>query len=200
MSSEFFARNFGRANSQGRDKAESMISVIIPTPDDDPVLLETLAALVAGIADGILRDAVIVGPSSNRIDEMAEAAGAVRHISEGTTAQMIAAAAEVARAEFCLVMAAGSVPIGAWTDALAEGVNRLIEPNDAGLLALTSRAGLGHAVKAGLINQMSLWTGRPDPRHGILAARKTLMTGANRFRFIRLDAGVSDRRVHRSSP
>ncbi len=176
-----------------------MISVIIPTPDDDPVLIETLAALVAGIADGVLRDAVIAGPASPRIDEMAEAAGATRIIVTGSQDEMIMAAAKIARADYCFVIAAGSVPIGPWTSALAESVNRLDDPRDAGLFPLAPRAGLAQSVKNGLINLISLWSGRPHRRHGFLAARKTLEAGTSRFRLFRIEAAVSDRRIHRFS-
>ena len=173
-----------------------MISVIIPTPDDDPVLIETLAALVAGIADGVLRDAVIVGPASTRINEMAEAAGATRIKVTGSQDEMIIAAAKIVRADYCFVIAAGCVPIGHWTGALAESINRLDDPRDAGLFPLAPRAGLAQAVKSGLINQFSLWSGRPHPRHGFLAARKTLEAGTSRFRFFTIEAAVSDRRIH----
>ena len=176
-----------------------MISVVIPTPDDDPVLIETLAALVAGIADGVLRDAVIAGPASPRIDEMAEAAGATRIIVTGSQDEMISAAAKIARADYCFVIAAGSVPIGPWTGALAESVNRLDDPRHAGLFPLAPRAGLAQAVKSGLINLISLWSGRPHPRHGYLAARKTLEGGTKRFRFFTVEATVIDRRMHRIS-
>ena len=173
-----------------------MISVIIPTPDDDPVLIETLAALVAGIADGVLRDAVIVGPASTRINEMAEAAGATRIKVTGSQDEMIIAAAKIARADYCFVIPAGCVPIGHWTGALADGINRLDDPRDAGLFPLAPRAGLAQAVKNGFINQFSLWSGRPHPRHGFLAARKTLEAGTSRFRFFTIEAAVSDRRIH----
>jgi len=127
-----------------------MISVVIPTPDDDPVLIETLAALVAGIADGVLRDAVIAGPASPRIDEMAEAAGATRIIVTGSQDEMISAAAKIARADYCFVIAAGSVPIGPWTGALAESVNRLDDPRHAGLFHSRLARGSLKLSKVGL--------------------------------------------------
>ena len=176
-----------------------MISVIIPTPDDNPVLIETLAALVAGVAEGVLRDAIIVGPSSVRIDDMAEAAGAVRVIKSGTQMQMITEAAQSARAELCFVIRAGLVPIGFWPNALAEGALRLRHGGEAGLLPLMASAGFAEHLKTGMINWLALVSGRAHESHALLAAKAPLSQGIEKFRFIQLSALVSDRKIHKSS-
>lgn len=176
-----------------------MISVVIPTPDDDPALIETLAALVAGIAEGVLRDAVIVGPPSSRIDDMAEAAGTARVVVEGTWADMVKAGALAARADYCLIIGAGLVPTGSWPTALSDGIGQIYEASEAGLLPLSPRPGLIESMKAAFSTQKALVTGYPDPRHAVLAKRSTLLAGATKFRLFRLDAAVSDRKIHRSS-
>jgi len=176
-----------------------MISVVIPTPDDDPALIETLSALVAGIAEGVLRDAVIVGPPSPRVDDMAEAAGTARVVVEGTWADMVKAGASVARSDYCFVIGAGLVPVSPWPTALSDGIGQLYEASKAGLLPLSPRPGLGETVKAAFLTQKALLTGCPDSRHAVLAKRSTLLAGATKFRLFRLDTAVSDRKIHRSS-
>ena len=172
-----------------------MISVLIPTPVDEWTLVETLAALVPGIADGILRDAVIVGPSSTRVDDIAEAAGATRLIVDGARSVMIAQAAREARSRFCLVLTAGFVPLDQWIGALGDGLTRLMNARDAGLMPLAVTGGLAGAISTIIANQMAFLTGRPDPRHGVLVFRDTLQTDPDvRFRFIGLDARLGDRR------
>jgi len=176
-----------------------MISVVIPTPDDDPALIETLSALVAGIAEGVLRDAVIVGPPSPRVDDMAEAAGTARVVVEGTWADMVKAGASAARSDYCFVISAGLVPVSPWPTALSDGIGQLYEASKAGLLPLSPRPGLGETVKAAFLTQKALLTGCPDSRHAVLAKRSTLLAGATKFRLFRLDTAVSDRKIHRSS-
>ena len=176
-----------------------MISVVIPTLDDDPALVETLAALVAGVAEGVLRDAVIVGPPAPRLDEMVEAAGATRIVFEGAWAEMIKTGASAARAEYCFVIGAGLVPLGSWPMALSDGTSRIQDADEAGLVPLTPRPGLVAGLKAALLTQKALITGRPYPRHGFLAARSALRAGTTKFRLFRLDAAVSERKIHNSS-
>lgn len=173
-----------------------MISVVIPTPDDDPVLVETLAALVAGIAEGVLRDAVIVGPPSSRIDDMAEAAGTARVLCEGSWSDRVKAGAAAARAEHCFVIGAGLVPLGSWTTALSDGISQLRDPDEAGFMPLLPRPGLLALVKAGFLTQKSRIMGRPDHRHAVLARRASLRAGSTTFRLFRLAARVSDRKIH----
>lgn len=182
-----------------RDKNALMISVVIPTLDDDPALIETLATLVAGIAEGVLRDAVIVGPPSPRIDDMAEAAGTARVVVEGTWAELIKAGASAARADYCFVIGAGLVPTGSWTLTLSDGIDQIQNPDEAGFLPLLPRPGLFESVKVALLTQKALLTGRPDHRHALLAMRSSLVAETKKFRLFRLEAAVSDRKIHRSS-
>lgn len=62
-----------------------MISVILIAETNDAAAVETLAALVGAVADGVLRDATLIGPSSDALDRVTDAAGAARITFDGTT-------------------------------------------------------------------------------------------------------------------
>ena len=58
--------------------------------------------------------------------------------------------------------------------ALSDGTSRIQDADEAGLVPLTPRPGLVAGLKAALLTQKALITGRPYPRHGFLAARSAL--------------------------
>ena len=173
-----------------------MISVLLPSTAQEPSLIDTLAALVEGVAEGILRDAIIVGPENSETDALADAAGATRLIAQGTRYALLAEASKFARSEWCFIVTAGLVPGGDWMRGLYDGISAIGAPNEAGIMPLASRPGLAALLKTGFINRSPFLTGQPDLRHGVLMRRETVNSAPNRRLKIAILAGwMSDRRT-----
>lgn len=93
----------------------ALISVTRPSdPDAIDRLADTLGSLVAGVAAGLVGDAVIVVPSPNAaIETVAEATGA-KVVLRGRGASPWSAGAKVARRDWVLCLEAGDVPAEGW--------------------------------------------------------------------------------------
>lgn len=96
-----------------------MISALIHVArPGDPVavdrLADTLAALVAGVAAGLVGDAVIIVPARNpAIETVAEATGATLVVRRPGLGPWLAGA-EAARRDWVLCLEAGDVPAEGW--------------------------------------------------------------------------------------
>ena len=94
-----------------------MISVIIPTLNDERNLVATLAALVPAVVDGVVQEAILSdGGSSDDTRIIADAAGV--HLIDaprGRTAQLAAGAA-LARGEWLLFLPAGTALEPGWAE------------------------------------------------------------------------------------
>src|ERR671933_816562 len=92
-----------------------MISVVIPTLDAEASLVETLAALVPAVPEGLVREAVVAdGGSMDATREIADAAGCrVVSAARGRGAQLAAGAA-VARWPWLLFLHADTVLEEGW--------------------------------------------------------------------------------------
>lgn len=169
-----------------------MISVILIAEKDDAAAVETLAALVEAVADGVLRDATLIGPSSDALDRVADAAGAGRIAFDGTRDAIIKRAASHAKSDWIFILTAGCVPTGAWINALAE-FPADAELNEAGFLPLHGKRGLGASISALFVNLRARVSGRIDPRHGVLMRKAHVMSGA-KLKLVPLDGGMIDRK------
>ncbi|MBS7698276.1 MULTISPECIES: hypothetical protein [unclassified Chelatococcus] len=98
-----------------------MISAVIRAEGDVEALAFTLAALVPAVAEGVLRDAVIVdGGSDPQVRDLAEAAGtAYATWRDGGASRGSAwlAGADAARGPWFLLLTAGDVPGPNWIPA-----------------------------------------------------------------------------------
>jgi len=93
----------------------ALISVTRPA-DTDSVdqLADTLGALVAGVAAGLVGDAVIIVPTANTtIETVAEATGA-KVVLRGRGSSPWSAGAKVARRDWVLCLEAGDIPAEGW--------------------------------------------------------------------------------------
>lgn len=169
-----------------------MISVILIAENSDAAAVETLAALVEAVADGVLRDATLIGPPSDALDRVADAAGAARIAFEGTRASMIKRAASHAKSDWLFVVTAGCVPTGEWISALAEFPAEA-GLNEAGFLPLYAKRGIGASLSAALTNISARISGEADPCHGLLIRKAQAVSGA-KVKLIQLDGGMSDRK------
>jgi glycosyltransferase involved in cell wall biosynthesis len=103
-----------------------MISVIIPTLNDERTLVATLAALVPAVVDGIVQEAILCdGGSSDDTRIIADAAGV--HLIDaprGRTAQLEAGAA-LARGDWLLFLPAGTALEPGWAEEAGSFIERV---------------------------------------------------------------------------
>jgi rSAM/selenodomain-associated transferase 2 len=94
-----------------------MISVIIPTFDSAPTLARTLAPLIAGVAQGVIKEAIVVdGGSSDDTIEIVEAAGCdVVRTGRGRARQLIEGARR-ARSPWLLFLNADTSLAPGWLE------------------------------------------------------------------------------------
>lgn len=100
-----------------------MLSVVIPTLDAAGTLTDSLAALVSGAVEGLVREVIVVdGGSRDATLAIADAAGcAVMHAPRGRGTQLAAGAA-AARGDWLLFLHADTVLDPGWTDAVARHI------------------------------------------------------------------------------
>ncbi|MDB5432806.1 MAG: hypothetical protein JWP35_3922 [Caulobacter sp.] len=147
-----------------------MISVVIPTLDDEARLAPTLAALVAAAVDGIVREVVVAdGGSTDATLAIADDAGARVVPAQPDLGRRLAAGCAVTRSEWLLVLPPGVRMERGW-EAVA----------DAHMTAHPARAGYFHAVLEGkgvwlrerLTGLRVAMSGQPYLEQGLLISRK----------------------------
>lgn len=126
-----------------------MISAVIRAGDNLEALAVTLAGLVPGVAEGVLRDAVIVDCGEvSEVQELAEAAGAAYvalkagDVSGGGIWQ---AGARLVKGPWFLLLAAGDVPGLNWVpvmDRFVRGANGNAAAPDIAVFPVGGRGGL----------------------------------------------------------
>jgi hypothetical protein len=96
-----------------------MLTVIIECRDNEAELAQTLAALVPGAVEGLVRDVIVLDlGSSDGSADVADAAGC-RFLTEWDLRDVIA----TARGEWLLLLEPGARPLGSWVEAVAEHVS-----------------------------------------------------------------------------
>jgi rSAM/selenodomain-associated transferase 2 len=92
-----------------------MISVIIPALNAESTLAATLGALVPAVADGLIREAIVVdGGSSDGTATVVEAAGADLVSADGGRGSQLAAGAQRARFPWLLFLHADTMLTPGW--------------------------------------------------------------------------------------
>lgn len=161
-----------------------MISAVIPALSPVPALVDTLAALVPAVAQGLVRDVVIAANAETPfLTAVTEAGGSALVLAEGGRGALIRAGAKRAKSAHILVLEPGMVPQGDWIETLADAL-RDIDGNRAGLLPVAGAPWLTWTARL---------TGHPDARLGLVAMAAALSSG-QRLRFSALPAFVADRR------
>jgi hypothetical protein len=96
-----------------------MISVVIPTHESERTLAHTLAALVPGALDGLLREVIVADAgSTDGTGQVADVAGCRLLTMPGRRGERLAAAAATARANWLWFVQPGSVPGSNWIEEL----------------------------------------------------------------------------------
>lgn len=172
--------------------AAGMISALIHVarPDDPEAierLADTLSALVAGVAAGLVADAVIVSERAcQSLDTIADASGASLVASGGTSPWR--AGARAARHDWLLCLEAGDLPREGWIRTVDRFVGTARPEVSLGRLR---RPHAGPAAR--IAARIERLVGAANPRAGDLVRRQSLLTGsafAPRLRPRSLAAGL----------
>lgn len=152
-----------------------MLSAVIPTSESERTLVPTLAALVAGAADGLLREVIVADAGSqDATAEVADIAGCRMLISPGPLGARLKAAAATARAPWLLFLRPGSVLDPSWVADAARFIETSERRADGESLAAVFRPGSA-AGRPILVEALSLLRialgGRARPEQGLLISK-----------------------------
>jgi hypothetical protein len=164
-----------------------MISAIIRADRGGEALAATLAALVPAVADGVLRDAVVVDEQgSAETYEIADAAG-TRYLEIAPGEDVWRRGAEEVRGPWLLLIAAGDLPEPAWA-AAAERFIRTVGPQGSAVTGARFRGSWGSSFRSAI---SSLIPGRARLTSGLLISKNAVLQGHfGRVRLGRLAATV----------
>jgi hypothetical protein len=179
-----------------------MISVVVSLDREDPAVVDTLAALVPGVAEGLLRDVWLAAPAHLAFAEQVADAAGCGLVSDGMDAAARAGAALArCRADWALSVAGGVVPAGLWMQAAED------------FLSVVSRRGASAPVGAFLLGdaygrvglclsaaqRLRVSLRRPSSGQPLLGPKDgvTAITAAQRWPMVLLKAVAADRRVSR---
>jgi glycosyltransferase involved in cell wall biosynthesis len=152
-----------------------MLSVVIATQDSERALLPTLAALVAGAVNGVVREVIVADAGSQDASAaIAEGAGCRVLISDAPRGARLKAAAAVAHSPWFLFLQPGTVPDATWIDEVRRFVEEAELRGCAASYAAVFRAGSA-TFRPTLIEAIALLRAalgaRPNPSQGLLIAR-----------------------------
>jgi len=170
-----------------------MISAIIRAGRGSEALGATLAALVPAVADGVLRDAVVVDEQgSAETYEIADAAG-TRYLKIASGEDVWCRGAEEVRGPWLLLIAAGDLPEPAWT-AAAERFIRAAGPDGSAAAGARFRGSWGSSFRRAI---KTLVPGRVQLTSGLLISKNAVLQG--RFGRVRLGRLAAALDVYRSN-
>jgi hypothetical protein len=122
-----------------------MISVIIPTLNDEAALLGTLGSLVSAAADGAVRDVIIAdGGSADHTEAVADAGGCVFLAGPKCRGDRLAEAARRAKGPWLLFLSPGVEPEEGWYREARQFIERTERGGGAGSRAAAFRFTLDH--------------------------------------------------------
>ena len=161
-----------------------MISAVIPALHPVPALVDTLTALVPAVAEGLIRDVVIVAQAETPfLSALTEAGGSGLIIVPGERSTLIRTAAAQIKCPHVLVLAPGMVPLGDWIATLSDALSA-IEGRQGGLLPVQG---------APWLTWIAQLSGQADERLGLIASATALSNG-ERLNYAKIDAMLADRR------
>ncbi|WP_349369928.1 hypothetical protein [Salinarimonas sp.] len=162
-----------------------MITALIRAGDDPRPLAATISALVAGVADGVIGDAVVIAPArAAAIEALADAAGAELVIA-GAGEDPWRVGARAARRDWLFCLDAGDVPLDGWARAVERFATAAPAPAPPAMARLHRRVeGLGPRLREALRART------PRIRAGDLVHVGHLKPGA-RPKVVRLPASVT---------
>ena len=165
-----------------------MISVLIPTLNAERLLVPTLSALVAGAAEGLLRDVVLVdGGSTDGTEKIADAAGCEFRRGSADEGERLKIAATAVRGSWLLILEPGCVLDEGWTREVANFVESAESSEQASFCAAVFRLTIddyGFPARVKEIAAMARLavTGRPQPKQGMLIAKRLFLQRGRKAR------------------
>lgn len=145
-----------------------MLSVVIPTFNSEHALVRTLSPLVAGAANGLIREVIVADAGSrDETAAVADVAGCIWLSADESLGRRLQAAAATARAHWLLFLQPGIVLDPAWT----AGASRFIDgpANSARAAVFRLMDGAQPAWRTALSR---LGLAPPRPEQGLLIARR----------------------------
>lgn len=156
-----------------------MLSVVIPTLDDEEALALTLASLVSAAADGTVREVIVVdGGSSDDTCRIADLTGCtVLERAEPLSVRLHQGAAAATRGDWLLFLEPGVVLDPRWEVEVAGFVERVQRSGEAGAVAAVFRHALDEIAAGARTREfaagLGAWiTGLPNRTQGLLIARE----------------------------
>lgn len=163
-----------------------MLTVIIPTLDDELRLVPTLSALVPGAADGLVIEVIVVdGGSRDGVERIADMAGCRFMTGPTDRAGRIAAAARVAKAPWLLILEPGAVLEEGWLREVRLFVETVMRRGDEGRRVGSFTAGVDGFGAGARAQEWFLWLRvligfRPTPAQGLLVFASHYRSGGAR--------------------
>lgn len=160
-----------------KECSPAVISVIIPTRDDERRLVPTLAALVAGAADGLIAEAIIAdGGSTDGTEAVADIAGCRFFTGPAETGARLAAAAATSKAPWLMFVRPGVVLDEGWIREVRGFLDQVSRRGDADRRAAAFAFGVddyGLKAKVRLAGaRLGFLLGRgAEPDQGLLLSR-----------------------------
>ena len=157
---------------------DTMLSVVIATHDCERALVLTLAPLVAGAAEGVIREVIVADAgSSDQTAAVADMAGCRLLVSSGSIAVRLGAAIASAQAPWLMILRPGVVLDATWTGE----VSRFMAESEAGAgrdvrAAVFRAAQRGNGGPAAMLREAfglirAALGGRPRPDQGLVIPR-----------------------------
>ncbi|MDR4307851.1 glycosyltransferase [Chelatococcus sambhunathii] len=176
-----------------------MLSVVIPTRNDERALVRTLASLVPAAADGVVRDVIVADSGSTDATlEVADLAGCrvAGPVPGGPQARgaLLDGAVRTAKGPWVMVLEPGVVLEEGWHREAAAMIETLERRGEAERRALTFSFGLDSFDASARLSERfagltRLLTGLPRPEQGLLVHR-SLYDRAGGFRNLPAMAGA----------
>jgi Glycosyl transferase family 2 len=149
-----------------------MISVVIPTHESERPLAHTLAALVPGALDGVLREVIVADAGSkDGTAKVADVAGCRFLTLPGGRGERLAAAAAAARSEWLWFVEPGSIPGSAWIEELGRFIreSELTDDSNGQAAVFRARPARGASPMSEMLALLRAVLGaRPQPSQGLL--------------------------------
>lgn len=147
-----------------------MISVVIPTHESERLLAHTLAALVPGALDGVLREVIVADAgSTDGTAKVADVAGCRFMVIPGERGGRLTSAAAVARADWLWFVQPGSIPGTTWIEELGRFIRECELTADPQAAVFRARPGRGRSQLAEAFALLGAALGaKPKPSQGLL--------------------------------
>ena len=157
----------------GFDGVRSMLSVIIATHESERALVPTLAALVRGVAAGLVGEVVVVDAgSTDATAEVADIAGCRFVASSEPLGIRLRDAAASTRAPWLMFLRAGTVLEPGWVDVVGHFIEQADLNRAAQAAVFRPQATPSANGIAEVLAMMRNSFAAPRPEHGLVLARR----------------------------